>query len=433
MKSINLSILLLLTFFQVTSVAQDAALLYLKGSIPGTFINPALTLDKNVNISLAGIKAQVSTDGPSISNITSNNSSGNKYIDVKKNSEKLSPYHNISANLDVHTLDIGIKAGPIILMAGHGFRSSANVRYPKGLIEIAAKGNAPFWGQKVNIGTAVDVLAYNELYLGAQTNVGNFSVGCKGKLLYGTANLRSERSNVLFQTKPEFYQLELETDYLIRSSGLLRYQALDSITLNYAPFTFDNLFYNNRGYAFDIGATLKIGQKWLLSASALDIGSIAWDFFPRKYSSKGTFTFEGVDLLDFLGDSTSIAVTDTLLEIVKVQSTLENYTTKLNSRYTLGCAYDMDDKWSFFALYMMNRNFGYASHHLSVSALRKFSFLHLGLNYSISENNYASFGIFGKINAGPFSAYIQSENIAGLFRPFGSKNAGVRLGTTLQF
>ena len=207
MKRRYLTVILLWTIFQICALGQDAELLYQKGLMPGTFINPALLLDKKVNISLAGINAYVGTDGPSISNITSKNTSGKRYIDVKNFLKTLKRQHNISAGLDVHTLDIGIRTGPVTLMAGHGFRSSANVRYPKGLLEIAAKGNAALLGQKVDIGTAMDVLAYNELYLGAQTKLGNFSIGFKGKLLYGAANLMTERSNVLFQTRSEFYQL----------------------------------------------------------------------------------------------------------------------------------------------------------------------------------------------------------------------------------
>lgn len=433
MKNQYLFVIILLIVSHLNSLGQDAALLYMEGTMPATFINPALTLKKNINISLIGINVQAGTDGPSINDITSRNSSGNRYIDVKKITEKLHPHHNITSVADVHTVDLGLKIGTINLMAGHGFRSSANVSYPKGLLEIASKGNASFVGQKVDLGTSFDVLAYNELYLGAQTNLSNFSIGFKGKLLYGAANLKTERSDVLFETKSEFYQLELQTDYLIRSSGLLRYQSLDSITVQYSPFTFDNFFYDNRGLAFDIGATFRIGRKWLLSASALDIGSITWNFFPRKYTSKGTFAFKGVDILDYLGDTTSISLSDTLLELVKVQSSLENYTTRLNSRYTLGFSYDMNDDWSFFGLYMLNRNFGYISSQFTASVLRKFSFFQLGLNYSISENNFTSFGIFGKIIAGPFSAYIQSENIVGWFRPLESKNAGLRLGTTFRF
>ncbi|MBK8888344.1 MAG: hypothetical protein IPN46_18140 [Saprospiraceae bacterium] len=47
----------------------------------------------------------------------------------------------------------------------------------------------------------------------------------------------------------------------------------------------------------------------------MDLGGIQMDFF-RKYSNIGTFSFEGVDLVDYIVDST-LSVKDTLLDLVK--------------------------------------------------------------------------------------------------------------------
>ncbi|MGB4838647.1 MAG: DUF5723 family protein [Saprospiraceae bacterium] len=423
----------LFMFSGLSSAAQGASFLFMKGSIPGTFINPGLVLDKTVNISVAGLSASFTTNGPSINDVTSKNSSGDRYIDVKKIPDNVYPKNDITAALDIHTLDIGIKTGLVTWLTGHAYRSSANINYPGSLVELAAKGNAAFVGQKVSIGTSVDVSAYNEIYLGAQVKASAFSIGLRGKILYGAANILTEKSSVIFQTKADYYQLELENDYLLRSSGLLRYHSLDSITLDYKPVTFENLFFNNRGFAFDVGATYTIGDKLMISASALDIGYINWDFFPRKYSSKGVFSFEGIDILDFLGDSTSISVSDSLLNSVKVTSSLENYKTSLSNRFTFGCAYDMNDHWSFNALFLTNKNFGYRYNQFSVSLLRKFSFFHTGLICTFAKNNLFAFGLYGKINAGPFSAYLNAENVLAVFRPLDSKSGGLRIGTTLQF
>jgi hypothetical protein len=412
--------------------AQDINLLHLQGSMPGTFLNPGLSLDKTFNASLGGFQLLLGTDGPPINKLTSKNASGERYIDVKKLSDKLGDFHNIFFTNDIHTLDIGVKIGGIVVMGGHSFRSSANIRYPKGLLEVASQGNAAFIGQQIQIGPAFDVLAYNELYLGIQKTLGNFTLGLKGKLLYGTASISTEINDVQFSTNPEFYQLELKNDYLIRSSALLRYSSLDSITIDYSGFTFDNLFYNNRGLAFDLGASFKLDDKLTLSASALDIGSISWDFFPRKYSSKGTFTFEGLDIVNYLGDSTTISIADTLLNKINVTSEIEEYSTLLNSTFTLGGTYHLNHRWTFNALYLLRNDFGFKRHSLSASTMLKFPVFDLGVQFSISKNNYSSVGLFGRLKLGPVSGYLSTENIAGIIRPFDSRSAAVRLGITVQ-
>ena len=432
MLKFKLLLIHIFVFLATVFNAQDINLLHLQGSMPGTFLNPGLSLDKTFNLSLGGFQLLLGTDGPPINKLTSKNTLGERYIDVKKLSDELSDYHNIFFSNDIHTLDIGVKIGGIVVMAGHGFRSSANVRYPKGLVEVAAQGNAAFIGQQIQIGPAIDVLAYNELYLGIQKTLGNFTVGIKGKLLYGTASISTENSDIRFSTNPEFYQLELKNDYLIRSSALLRYNSLDSITIDYSGFSFDNLFYNNQGLAFDLGASFKLDEKITLSASALDIGSIFWDFFPRKYTSKGTFTFEGLDIVKYLGDTTNISIGDTLLNKIDVTSGMEEYSTLLNSTFTLGGTYHLNPRWTLNALYLLRNDFGFKRHSLSASTMFKFSVFDLGVQFSVSKNNYSSVGLFGRLKLGPVSGYVSTENIAGLIRPFDSRSAAIRLGLTMQ-
>ena len=424
---------LLFAVLNVCGIAQDGGLLFLKGSLPSTYINPSIPLEKKIQISLAGINTFAGTDGPTIEDITSKNASGKRFIDVINLSQKLNSENSIFGGVDVHTFDVGVRIGATSLIAGHAFKSFGNITYPGKLVELIARGNAPFIGQTLDIGTSVDYFGYNELYLGGQYEAGNFSIGVKGKVLFGTNNLSTERHFTTFTTKPEIYQWELEIDYIVRNTGILNYQALDSVSLDLKSFSFDNLFVRNRGLGLDLGISWKMSDKLLLMAGASDIGSIIWNNAPKKYSSRGNFTFEGLDLINLLGEKENISISDTLLDIIEVKSETETYTTKLNSRFHVGGSYDLNDLLSFNALYSFQERFGAFSHQLSLSALLRFSVLQTGLTYSLSKNNFTSVGIFGRITAGPFSLYIQGDNIPGLLNPLKNKNAGLRFGTTFEF
>jgi hypothetical protein len=429
MRKVALIIIYCLCTFIAKS--QDISLMHLKGTMPATLLNPGIPLEKRLQISLGAINIFGGTNGPSINDITSKNSDGQRFLDFSKLPSNLDDSHDIFLDYDIRTLDLGLKFGSFALMAGHGFRSTSNIRYTKDLIQLLAFGNANFIGETLDIGPGLDVMSYNEIYLGAQKTAGKFTIGLKAKMLYGASSVSTESSEIQFTTNAEYYQLQFKNDYLIRSSSLLRYNSLDSITLNYSNFTFDNLFYNNRGFAVDLGINFQVTDQLNIHASAADLGSITWDFFPRKYSSKGTFAFEGVDLVDYLSDST-LSVKDTLLDLIDITSDIEQYSTTLNSTFSLGGTYKYN-KWSLNALYQMRNRFGFRNHNMSLSVMRQISIFDIAVQYSLSKNNFSGLGIYGKIKLGPFAAYLATDNVLGVFRPLDAKSASVRLGTTLMF
>jgi hypothetical protein len=163
----------------------------------------------------------------------------------------------------------------------------------------------------------------------------------------------------------------------------------------------------------------------------VDIGSVKWDFSPRKYQSKGIFTFDGVDIVNYIQDST-LSVKDTLLNLIQVKSSTEQYTTSINSRFLLGGSYIMDT-WSFEALYQLQRRFGQNSHQLSLSAFKKISFLDVGLLYTLKRNDLANLGIYAGIKVKPIQLYISANNIVRLFSYEKATGAGLVTGLTMKF
>lgn len=414
------------------SFSQDISLLHMQGQLPATYLNPGLKLDKKWNLSLAGYQIGFGTDGPSLNSLTSKNAKGERYIDINKIPNNLSDYQNVFFTNSIHTIDLSCKLGSMVLMGGHAFRADGNVRYSSDLLQLLAQGNAPFIGKTLEIAPFLDINAYNELYLGVQKTVGNLTIGAKGKLLYGTASVSTDEGSIGFTTDEEYYQWGFQTDYTLRSSALVRYTALDSITLQYSGFSFDNLFYNNQGLAFDIGASLQVGQKLTLSASAVDIGKINWDFFPRKYTTKGEYSFNGIDIVDYLVDSTAISIQDTLSDILKVTRGVENYSTRLTGTYSLGGTYALNDKWTLNGLVMVQRRYGQTMNTTSISAVRKISIMDLGLMYTFSQNNFTNLGLYGKVHLGPATAFLSVSNVPAIFDILGSKGVNARLGATIR-
>ena len=111
-------------------------------------------------------------------------------------------------------------------------------------------------------------------------------------------------------------------------------------------------------------------------AGASDIGSIIWNNAPKKYSSRGNFTFEGLDLINLLGEKENISISDTLLDIIEVKSETETYTTKLYSRFHVGGSYDLNDLLSFNAFLFIVKKQLYVSRNIWKDNSRSFFIVH---------------------------------------------------------
>jgi hypothetical protein len=412
-------------------ISQDITLMHKEGTMAGTLLNPAFNLDKTLNFSAGAFHTEFITDGPSLSQITSENSDGTRFLDRNKFDAGFETQNNIFTQLEFRTLDAGVRLGSWAFLAGHGFKTQAQLAYSKDLAQLLFLGNAPFVGQQLDIGPSLNVMAYNEVYLGLQKTAGKWSLGGKIKLLYGTANAYTEKSEVTFTTDEEYYRWEFENDVTVRSSGTIRYNRLDSINFTLPEVTLDNFFYNNRGWAADVGLVYKPGDRLTISASALDIGYITWDFFPRKFQSRGSFSFDGFDLFD-LTENTEMAFRDSLNQLFEVSQSLEEYTTMLNSTFNLGATYQLNH-WTYNGLYQWRQYFGTPQHTLSVSAVRKIYFADLGVQMSIRKNDFVNIGLYSNVNLRYISIYAAVHNVVHGLDWTQSRSFFLRLGTTMQF
>lgn len=423
----------LLAFCISSGNTQDIGLFNLEGSIQRTYINPGLPVSGKLNIAALNFQIGVHTDGPSINDITSVNASGNRFVDISKFPDAFDDVQNIYLGEKFHTLDLSYSTGSLVLMAGHSFNTGGSLSYTGDLMNLLARGNAPFIGQTLEIGPAFHLIAYNELYLGAQWNAGAWTFGIRPKLLFGTAGAGTSGNSIRFTTDDEFYQLRFENNYSIRSSALFRINTLDEIDISYPELSFENLFYNNVGLALDAGVSFRLNDRTELSAAINDIGKINWDFFPRLYTSKGSYSFEGVDLINYISDSTGIGIKDSLINLFSFDESLMPFSTVLPSVFYLGGTHRLNDQWTLSALYRVD-DFNFADRSaLSLSAISRFRLLNAGINYTIRKNNFASLGISASLRLGPVMLYTATENILALFNPFDHKLANINFGAGLKF
>lgn len=432
----SLKIIFFISLFFIAikeSLGQDISLFSLGNTLHKTYINPAANLDDKWNISLGNIHVELLTDGPTFDQLTAKNAQGKRYIHPDKWQNNVKDVNLVSAAFQLHTLDLGVKLGNWTFMAGHAFRTAGTLTYTDDLLKLVANGNGPYINQTLEIGPVMDYMVFNELYIGVQKKFNRFTVGVKAKGLFGVSNFRTDEPKINYKTRNEFYQWEFDVDYSVRSSSALRIDDITNITFNPSGFTFDHFFYNNLGLAFDIGVNMELSSKFNIFWSALDLGFIKWDYLPRNYVSKGKYTFEGIDPITYINDTSGFNFKDSITQFIPFTTTNEEYTTTLNNRFYLGGSYVMSDAWSFFGLVRFNRSFAKSNAQLSLSAIRSWKWVETGLSYTVTNGNLFNLGALLRFKINPLSAFVATDNVIGLFSLFDQKLANVRGGIHVAF
>ncbi|MBK9151247.1 MAG: hypothetical protein IPM26_09680 [Saprospiraceae bacterium] len=412
---------------------QDFGSWIISGSLQRNSINPGAAMTSSFNAALANYHFHLSTDGPAIADITSLNASGNRYLDFSRFNNAFNEINNIQLNSRLQSVGLGIRLRDFTILAGHSFNVAGEMSYTGALANLAARGNAAFIGQTIEIGPSFRLFAWNELYVGLQHQAGKLGVGGRVKFLFGTAGVQTERNSIRFTTDEEYYQLRFQNDYLIRSSALFKINTVEEIDFSYPDFTFENLFYNNFGIALDLGLTYRLTDKTELGLSLLNMGKINWDFFPRAFSSKGNFSFEGVDVVKYISDSTGINIADTLIGIFSFDETIEPFSSRLPSSLLAGFSHRYSDLWSFHGLARVDEFDFQNRSALTVGAVHHLGIINIGLNYTIRKNNYALFGLSAYGKLGPFTAYLHTEHIPAWISPLRYKSFNIALGGGISF
>lgn len=399
--------------------------------------NPALAPDYNFIVGLPGLYNNLTVE-----NITFNTlfkeENGQQLLDIDAAILEMEADNILRENLDIETLSLMARFGKVGVSLSHTFRFNAFMEYPKTLPQLIWQGNAQFVGQEIGFAPKIDIFGYQEFAAGLFVDLtDNFTVGGRAKLLSGAGSVSSEREQLRLNTDAEVYQLTLDADYLVNSSGSLEYDGFDDLDANFDFANFDgsNFFQGNTGFAFDLGASLRLG-KLELAASVLDLGRINWEEDVRNYALEGVFEYKGLDFAQgILEDSTEFgSVLDTIEQIYEVEETTVGYETTLPARFYLSATYRLNEKLTLGGLFYSERYRGTTRPAVAVAAnMDVLPFLNIGGIYSFQNERFDNLGINASLKLGPVQLMAATDNILTAFRPEDSNGANLRLGLSLLF
>ncbi len=436
MKKIFIFCFLMINLLSV-SAQQELGTQLLRGVWQANKTNPALLPEPCFVISLPGVYNDLNISNITYNDLVTVDENGDAFLDIDNAINGLKRDNQIRENLELETLSLGIRFGKTFLSVGHAVKFNVFLNYPKVLPQLIWQGNAQFIGQNVDFSSDIQLFGYNELYFGVAHEVTkNLTIGVHAKWLNGFGDISTDRNQLNLFTSDEAYQLSLDADFRINSTGSIRYNGLRNIAVDYdfGNFQAEELFTQNTGVAFDLGAALKLG-KLDLAASVLDLGGqIRWKENVQNYSLNGIYEYQGLDVAQgLLTDSTDLGnALDTLLEIYDFTETQNSYATKLPLRYYLSGSYQVNETWRVGGVIYNETYRDESFPAVAVGAnVQLFSWLNLGGSYAFRSERFDNLGINTNIQFGPVQIITMTDNLLSALRPKDSNSANVRVGINL--
>ncbi|MFK7772323.1 MAG: DUF5723 family protein [Saprospiraceae bacterium] len=338
--------------------------------------------------------------------------------------------------LEIETLSIGYRLGRVQLGFSHLQKADLYFKFPKTLAQLFIEGNGQFVGEKINLAHDIHLNAYHEFGLSGAIKLNKLNVGVRAKFLSGIANAATEKGDVSLFTDDDVYQLTLDRDYILNTSGIANLEERDDFDLSLKTADFNNLFTKNTGFAFDLGVTYEVNEKLNLSASILDLGKINWKKNVTNYINKGETTYDGFDFAQFVeNDSVSFeSALDTIENTFSFSEESESYSTNLPLKIYLSGTYQLNEKIQVGGLFYYENYRGEHFPVLGLSANTKFKkIFNVGATYSARKNSFFNLGLNFAIKYKAFQLFAAADNIVGAFQPYKSSNVNFRTGLNLLF
>lgn len=425
------SFLLLLLLGGISNIfAQpEAGLWFQPEAMQANQVNPAYTGEKKVAIGLPGIGMTFANSAFAIQDAFLGPEGSD--LDIGPLIDRLDEQVYGRGWLDLRGMSLSIKLGRAQVGLDYHVRGLAYVRYNKDLAELLWYGNGPYVDQTMTLDTDFQFNAWQDLGLRFSLPMGErIRLGARLHYLAGIGDISSERSQLSLYTDPEYYQVTVQTDYLIRSS--LDFPNLDSLTIDQIPNPF--ALGNNPGYALDLGAQIPINDQLEIGVSVLNLGSITWQQDPVGRHSKGEYTFDGLDVGFYTGDGELGLnnIGDSLVDVFGPEEVDQVYSSPLPLRALAGVTWSPDERLRLGLLYEREIFRGQTSNAIAAHAsvnLQKI--LYLGLNYTHQSQYDGQLGVQAMLQAGPVQIVAMSNNILSMFRYWEGRNANLRLGLNL--
>lgn len=361
------------------------------------------------------------------------------------NSLKKDNFLGVNFNLDLFTLYRRLDEKSYLTI-NYGVKAQADAKMNDGLFKLLAYGNSAFVGENnpAVVNMDVNAMVYQELAVGYQRNITDkLSLGFRGKLLFGFADIRTDVIDAKLFTDADSYALRLEESIAMRASMPRAIYAQDGQLMMNGPFKF-NEFFGNPGFAVDLAAEYRFTDKFSLVAAVNDLGFIHWGKNNLEVNSQindagqfydnGAFLFEGMDI-----DQLQRVIADewyreqffdTLQQYFQVGvDNMGAYNTMLNTNILLRGNLDINPSHRFSAQ-VQGRFLGSGFRPAMTLAYCGSFINHFNVcaTYTVMPGSYDNIGLGLSAMIGACNIYLTTNNLIGLFKPMNASGCNAQVG-----
>ncbi|HET8963700.1 MAG TPA: DUF5723 family protein [Chitinophagales bacterium] len=444
MKKINFILFILSGLLYNQSKAQQDFTLYNMNYVhQRSYLNPAfIPGGSRIFVGIPLLSSQyisVNNNGFKYSDAVKHRLDDSLYIDYANVLSKLSKNNYLSVAYHPDIISFGMAVEKNYFSLNVTEKVDFRFRYPKSFMEFLWKGNGAYLDKEMNFNFGLNFMHYREYAIGAARQINDkLSLGLKLKYLYGMENFSTKKTDITLMTAADDFAITAKGNIELNSAGFNNDD--DSADFNFSEYAFGR---KNHGFGADLGFEYKASEKFTLSASLLDIGSIKWNYKTNNYIShdqNAHFTYRGFELNQLINsDSSSTedigkALGDSLAAIFKIDTLHQSYKTRLTPQMYIGGNFIFSEV-SSGGILLYWQAFDKTVHPgLALSYNHKIlDWLNLSASYSIYNRAYTNVGLGAAICGEPVQFYIVTDNVLGLIFPQSTKSIQFHFGLNFIF
>jgi len=344
---------------------------------------------------------------------------------------KLKPLNVILADTRTSVFSLGFGTTAGFFSLDLTTRAEVGLYFPGDLARLVLEG-ADEGGVYNMDGMGPDISGFDEIAIGWSKAFGNkWKVGIRGKALFGFGNMSTTRSELEIRTSEELWNIQADMEFMASlpfaevvydEDGNIEDIIVDEGLSSTRPGAIFKEAFNtkNFGLGVDLGVDFRPSDRWLLSASVLDIGYIHWTDEVHKMSFKADYDYTGLEVnpLDFTGDlsfgdyvdSSFSAMGDSLADGLEFTPG-GVYNSHLNPKLYVGASWWASPGINFGLLSRTDFLRETILEQLTASAnFAAGRVLNFTLSYTYMTGNWKNLGAGISLNAGPVNIYAISDN-----------------------
>jgi len=430
---------LCLIFFGLLSHAQDQFMLYNFAGLPqSTEVNLSSLPNNRWHIGLpvlSTFRGSIYNSGFTYNQLFVRGADDSVRFDLGNAAKAMEDKNQLLLQMNTDWLSFGLRMKRSYIYASISEHVNGQFAYPKGLASLLWNGNGMNMGQPQELGMQLNASHYRSLnlYYARQINP-DLTIGLRVRRLYGMENISMKNGSVTLSTDPQTFDLTASSNIDLQASGL------DKVDLSRANIMNYFLKKGNNGWGMDLGASYRLKDRWLFSASVVNLGYIRWVDQTHRFTSRNpgaSYTFSGVPLSQVIGDTSTInkafnATLDSLKQSFGLAESRGSYSTTLSPQVFLSSRF-MFNEFHYVSLTLQGRNdYGIKTGAVSVGYnVPLTGSLDVGVNYSISNRSYNNLGV-GLVSWGANNSfYIMTDNLLGIIRYGNTKSINFRIGINI--